>query len=335
MQIEIKNYNPQSVPPVKLIDLLIKKYGKNKNFDYFLRDYKIAFTFCAKNIKFNPIAIYINGKMEAHIALIVDSRLKANTAFFGFFESPDDSIIFDLLWNNLFMFAKGIGVNLIKGPINASIWYQYRVIKSSDGSDYFKAETVSELYYYNLLKSKNPSMEIIYYSAYRENFSAILNAGKKPYEKMGESGFSIQELKNASGNDLKNIYLMSKKIFSDSWQYTEMSEEDFFSLYSKERVKFSIDKLYLLYKGDEVIGFCSVIKEDNFTFIFKTIGILPEYQGLGLGGAFAYKIHLDAQNEGIKKVIYALVREDNNIKKNFPKDDAVIFREYSAFEFKV
>jgi len=74
--------------------------------------------------------------------------------------------------------------------------------------------------------------------------------------------------------------------------------------------------------------------ENKQTLILKTICILPEYQGLGLGNALAYKIHLDAQKEGFKKVIYALIREDNKV-KNFPKDDTLIFRRYAAFEFKI
>ena len=61
---------------------------------------------------------------------------------------------------------------------------------------------------------------------------------------------------------------------------------------------------------------------------------MPPYQGLGLGNALAYKIHFDAKNEGFKKIIYALIRDGNNI-KNFPKEEAVIFRHYAAFEFQI
>lgn len=105
-------------------------------------------------------------------------------------------------------------------------------------------------------------------------------------------------------------------------------------LYSSDKLKTHLNKLYLLYKDQQIIGYCGTTVEDEQTLILKTICILPEYQRLGLGNALAYKIHLDAQKEGFNKAIYALIREGNKI-KNFPKDDTLIFRRYAAFEFKV
>ena len=95
-----------------------------------------------------------------------------------------------------------------------------------------------------------------------------------------------------------------------------------------------LNALYLLYKGEDIIGFCSTYKEDETTLILKTICILPQYQGKGLGNALAYKIHFDAKKDGFKKIIYALIREGNDIKK-FPKEEAVVFRRYAAFEFSI
>ena len=43
-------------------------------------------------------------------------------------------------------------------------------------------------------------------------------------------------------------------------------------------------------------------------------------------------IHVDAQDLGVQRLIYALIYNENNI-KHLPQDDAVIFRHYSAFEY--
>ncbi|MEK7658639.1 MAG: GNAT family N-acetyltransferase [Patescibacteria group bacterium] len=336
MDIKIKKYKPENTPSKELISLLREKYGKQENFDYFLNDFETAFKFCVenKNIYFEPIAIYFGSEMKAHIAIIKDYRLESDETFFGFFESPNDPAIFDLLWNELIISAKKMGVSTIKGPINGSIWHQYRVIEKSDASDFFKSEMICEPYYYNLLKNKNTKTEISYYSAYREKFDAILKAGQPAYEKLIGSGFSVQEFEKVNMNDLKEVIALSRNVFSKSWGFTDLTEEEFFQFYSREKLESHLNKLYLLYKGSEIIGFSSVLKENNSTLIFKTICLLPEYFGLGLGNVLAFKVHFDAERTGIKKIIYALVREDNNI-KNFPKDDAVIFRKYAAFEFKI
>lgn len=334
MSIEVRRYNPGSAPPKELVGLLQEKYNKQKNFDYFLDDFLTAFNFCVKNknIYFEPIAIYSGSEMKAHIALIKDCRMGPQEAFFGFFESPNNRKILDLLWDELTVSAKKEGINLVKGPVNGSIWHQYRIVKQFDAQDFFKSEMMCEPYYYDLLQYKKPQSEISYHSAYREKFNAILEVGKPSYEKIIDSGFSIRELQTVDEDNLRKVASLSRVIFNKSWGFTELTDEEFFQLYSEGKIKSNLNKLYLLYKGKEIIGFSSVLKENNSTLIFKTICILPEYFGLGLGNALAFKAHLDAERDGMKKIIYALIKEDNNI-KNFPKEDAVIFKKYAAFEF--
>lgn len=334
MDIKIKKYKPKNTPPKELIRLLQEKYGKQENFDYFLNDFETAFNFCVenKNIHFEPIAIYSGSEIKAHVAIIKDCRLGSDEAFFGFFESPNDPVLFDSLWEELIISAKKIGVSIIKGPVNGSIWHQYRVIKQSDAPGFFKSETMCEPYYYNLLKNKGAKSEISYYSAYREKFDAILKAGRLPYEKLIGSGFSVQEFETVGADDLKKVMSLSRKVFGRGWGFTDLTEEEFFQIYSDKKLELHLNKLYLLRKEEEIIGFSSVLKENNSTLIFKTICLMPEYFGLGLGNVLAYKVHSDAERDGVKKIIYALIKEDNNI-KNFPKDDAVIFRRYATFEF--
>jgi predicted GNAT family acetyltransferase len=157
---------------------------------------------------------------------------------------------------------------------------------------------------------------------------------EEEFIKIFKYGFSIKELNQISLLDLKKIAGISKIIFSKSWGYTELNAQEFMDLYSSDKLEKHLNSLYLLYKGEEIIGFCSTSEENKDTIICKTICILPEYQGLGLGNAIAYKVHLDAKKNGYKKIIYALIRETNNI-KNFPKDGTVIFRKYSAFDYKI
>jgi GNAT superfamily N-acetyltransferase len=333
---EIKKYQANNTPLPELINLLRRKYGKSKNFDYFISDYQKAFDFCVnnENITFTPIASYEGLKINAHIALILDKRLPHGEALFGFLEVPNDIKTFRLMWDNLVKEARVKGASVLKGPVNGSIWHQYRCIKETDGSDFFKSELFSETYYYDFLSSNKPISEIIYHSGYRERFDAILQVGQLAYDKLASAGFVIKEMESGSMENLQNIASISRTVFKNSWGYVELNQKEFFKLYSSEKLAPEITKIYLLYKDGDIIGFCGVLKEDEFTLICKTIALLPEYQGAGLGNALAFKVHLDAKKEGIKKIIYALIRDSNNI-KNFPKKDAVVFRKYAAFEFHI
>lgn len=335
---EIRAYHPDS-SATELIELLREKYGSQKNYEYFLNDIKKALSFCTnnENVSFHPIAGYENNKMCSFVALIIDKRLPMGEAFFGFLECNADAAAFGVLWNALIQEARGNGISVLKGPVNGSIWHQYRCVKESDDSDsaFFKAEPFCEPYYYDFLTSNKPDAEILYYSAYREPFDVVLRIIKEDaYTKLADAGFSVEETKQVAPEALRTIVEISKKVFCASWGYTELNEQEFMQLYSSEKLTEHLDTLYLLYKGDTTIGFCSTSREDDHTLICKTICILPEYQNLGLGNALAYKMHVNAKSEGFKKIIYALIREGNNV-KNFPKDDAVIFRRYAAFEFNI
>src|SRR3989344_5935605 len=160
-----------------LAQLLRGKYGGNKNLDYFLGDFKKAYAFCVgnENVSFHPLAWFEDGKIQAHAALIVVKRLPVGEAFFGFLESPEDASVFSALWGGLVKEARNKGISSLKGPINGSIWHQYRCIKETDNSSFFKSELFSERYYYDFLTSKKPSAEVLYYSAYRDPFDIVLH----------------------------------------------------------------------------------------------------------------------------------------------------------------
>jgi ribosomal protein S18 acetylase RimI-like enzyme len=333
---EISLYQPQK-ENTELRALITKKYGASRSFEYFLTDFEKAFRFCvdSESVHFYPIAAKENGKLVAHIALIIDKRLPAGEAFFGFFEVPNDRVLFDELWHALITLAKEKGIATLKGPVNGSIWHQYRAIKNTDRSDFFKAEPISDSFYYELLTSKKPNIEVNYYSASREPFERVLTlVDESAYSKLEQYGFSIKVANTVSMQDLGAIAAISKTVFQTSWGYTELTQKEFMDLYSPDKMQAHLNSLYVLYKGEEIIGFCSTGREDEKTVICKTIAVLPQYQGLGLGNALAYKLHIDAKAAGFSKMIYALIREGNNI-KNFPKEGAKIFRQYAAFEFTV
>lgn len=333
---QIQEYKPQESPPNDLRELLHKKYGKMKNFDLFINDFTKAFSFCINNdnIDFYPINGYDTDEVQAHIALIVDKRLPKGEAFFGFLEVSEKASTFQAVWSALLNKARSLNIKTLKGPVNGSIWHQYRCVKETDGSDFFKSELPTMPFYYDFLNSVNPNLEVKYYSAYREKFDLVLEKIKEGNEKLKAFGFDIKEATNVEIGNLKTIADLSKTVFQKNWGYTELTDREFLKLYTPEKLDAHLNKLYLMYRGKEIIGYCSTVSENKTTIICKTIALLPEYQGKGLGNALAFKVHVDAKNAGVTRVIYALIREGNQV-SNFPQDDAVIFRRYAAFEYKI
>lgn len=317
--------------------LVQTKYEKQKNFDYFFNDLKTALHFCieSENVTFLPIGLYDGDRMIGHIALVRDTRLKPGEAFFGFLESPQNIEAFTALWNALTNIARREGISSLKGPVNGSIWHQYRCIKEGDESAPFKSEPISERYYYDFLSLQKPNAEMQYMSAYRKHFNATLRLLKiASLSKLFFSHYSVRTAKNITPSELASISHISKETFKNSWGYTELTKSEFLQLYSTNKLAAHLNNIYLLYKDDTLIGFLSTGKEDDQTLICKTIAITPAFQKRGLGNLLAYEVHADAKKQGITKIIYALVRDGNRV-KNFPKKDLVIFRKYAVFEFTI
>lgn len=323
-----------------LIGFLTSLYGSNTNFDFFLKEYERAYDFCytSQHIKFYPLAIKSGDEMVAHVALIVDDRLGKNEAFFGFFEVVDDHTVFETVWRELAELAKIHEVQILKGPVNGSIWHQYRCVKEGSLVPFFKTEPMTPLYYYDFLSQVNPTNEVTYSSGIRDSYFDILKLLKKHKDtiaqKLSEENFRIEVTKEISTEILLSIAGLSAVVFDKkSWGYTPLDPAEFSSLYDLRKINEHIYKLVLLYRDEILVGYCSTMK-DGQNLVCKTICIAPELQGKGLGNALALSIHEEAEVDGVEKIMYVLIKDGNQV-HNYPAEDVNIFRKYAAFEYQL
>lgn len=330
----IHTYQPKRIPPIDFTRWLQHQYGSLQSSTLFLRQLHKAYAYCieSQDISFLPLTAYLEGKLEGHCALIQDRRLPTNVAFFGFLELANNKLVFEGLWQRLCNEARALGVTVLKGPISGSIWHQYRCVSQSDGSPEYMFEPQSKPHYVDFLRAQGPQIELGYHSAYRQRYDDVLALLESAASKSADAAFKVQLIATPTESDFAQIADLSKAIFQGSWGYTPLSPDDFLMLYPPSELRQSGAQLYMLYAGSEAIGFCAVMRSDKQTLICKTIAILPQYHRRGLGTLLAYTIHRDAKQQGITKIIYALVRDDNSI-QHFPSVDLVTFRRYAAFEF--
>jgi predicted GNAT family acetyltransferase len=310
-------------------------YNKDSGFDFFISDKKKAVEFCIRNsFTISFIEITENNKLIAHVALILNNQLPKEEAFFGFFECINNKEVFQSLWKNLISLAKKNGVKKLLGPVDGAIWFQYRINSMFSNEERFPSEPISQKHYPELLKTVNPINEVLYHSAFRKKFDAIIQITERSYNKAINQGFEIKLIENLNDNLLKDIYNLSLDLFKQNWGYTPISYNDFISLYDNKKFSNFINSIYTVTKDNMLIGYC-VNMHFNKSLIIKTIGISNEFQGQGIGNALVYKVHSDAVKSGkIHKVIYALIKKENKV-KHFPTDDIQIFREYSSFEYNI
>lgn len=320
----------------KRFDKFIKDlYSHHKTFDFFYSDYQKSINFClnSQNIENHLISIEDKNEIFAQIVLIINKQFDENIAFFGFFECVNNEKIFFDIWNKLVEKAKELNIRKLQGPINGSIWFQYRCRISIIDEEIFPSEPLIKEYYTDFFRKLKNIREIEYHSAYRKKFSTIISLTEKSYNNALDNNFEIIVKNNLQIHEIKTIFEISKTIFSTNWAYSNISWEEFLTLYNSEKIEKYISSIYLLKKYNEIIGFCTNLSY-NKTLIMKTIAVLPEYQTLGLGNAIVHKVHYDAEKDKIDKIIYALVRKTNKV-KYFPTDDIKVFREYIGFEIEI
>ena len=335
MKTETANFNKESQAR-EYLDLVQKYYQEQTGFDYSFGDIQRGLEYSLKNShqQVHFITVRNNERLIAHIALILDDRLPVGEAFFGFMEFPEDMAVFRKLWDELLKIAETSRIQKISGPVNGSIWHSYRVIKSDNSQPRFVSEPLCQSWYYSFLKEQYPDEEIAYHSGIRQNLENIISLTKPSYEALVDrENLRIERLESPDPPTIKELYHLSRLIFQENWGYVDLSENEFYALYNSGKVSSYIGSIYLVHAKDELVGFCSTLREKN-SLILKTMGILSDWQGRGLGNALVHKIHWDAQQKGISSMIYALIRDTNQI-RNFPRDDARVIREYACLSYKI
>lgn len=334
--------------------LLEEFYKNEEGFAYYFSDLQKGFhyTFTSEFQQAYFFCAYKDDKLAGTVSLIIDTRLDMNSCFFGFFEVINDKEVFDSLWYELTKHANSLFKQKILGPINGSIWHQYRVIGKNLHKKRFPSEPITKNYYVDFLKSKNHSHQEEYHSAFRTNFDVIMNYTKTSYKTALSSDIKIEKITGFNVNDyntkasdkksdtsnstfdldlFKVLYGFSKHIFSKNWGFVPLNFNEFLQLYNSDKINEFIGSVYVAKFNSKIIGFCMNI-ETSDALIMKTIAVVPEFQQKGIANALVYTVHNDAKQNQKNYVIYALINKKNKI-QYFPQDEVTIMREYVAYEF--
>ena len=320
---------------MKKNDFTFESYLKNISIEYrdepflgsFLDQMSYAYQWSKKNLHLISVQ---SGNTSA---FLMKKNITDEEAFFGFVNAKNNHDL-NILWTAVLAKCKERNIKLIKGPVQGSTFFPYRFVSLTDDLPFFDGECFSKLTEDEFMKNQNPKKIIAYGSAIRSNFDNILKFTKPYFDNFKQKNFTIVHMKKVDDELLKSVHNASNIIFKNNWGFHELSFEDFKRFFRPSfDVNFKIS-FYSLYINDQLIGFSKHSELNRDTLVCKTLGLIPEYQKMGIGNAFAYKLHADVIDCNYKNVIYALVKKDNRVTK-MPTPDLKIIREYSAYEFEI
>jgi len=255
-----------------------------------------------------------------HLIASKDKRIP-ELGFIGFYETDlsDNEELIDRATEWL----QENGARKIIAPFDFTILHRYRFNKNFD--QIFLGEPSNPSKYEQHFKATGFTEFNHYVSAARTDFETILPFTKKETD---QDSISIRELDADNfDQDLAIIHGLSLDAFKDTSDYFSKYSLDEFMYWFKD-LKDQTDYRYIeiLYREDNPIGFAFSFVQGK-DLIMKSMGLLPKYQKLGLSKYLIHSQHKKAQEDGIARVIYALIRTGNNVTK-MPYPGVDIIRNY-------
>jgi len=219
------------------------------------------------------------------------------------------------------------------GPINGSTFLPYKFISTTDGSTIFPGEWDNAPSVAQFFNACRPKKVVKYRSAYRTFYDGVIEVSEPFLQGWYEQGFSLEPMDLSSTGTPESLLNMIEAIFKGNWGYESMTRDQFHSwLQSMTAGSANTPLLYWVQIKDQKVGFAYLSELPDATIVFKTIGILPEFQAKGIGNAIAGQLHKVAKSRNAQKCIYALVQVDNRVNR-MPDPDITIMREYETYIF--
>src|SRR5262249_45893906 len=139
--------------------------------------------------------------------------------------------------------------------------------------------------------------------------------------------------------ELRGIHAVSLTAFPQNFLYAPISEEEFVAMYAPLEKHIRAELVLLAESKDRVVGFLFAIPDlaqaargqPIDTMIAKSMAVVPEYGGLGLGGVLMDRVHAAGHALGYRRSIHALMHQDNRSRR-LSSRTAHVIRRYTLYE---
>ncbi|YCM45300.1 GNAT family N-acetyltransferase [Verrucomicrobiaceae bacterium 227] len=223
-----------------------------------------------------------------------------------------------------------VGCTLAIGPMMGNTWRKHRAVIASDGRPPFLLEPFTS-------NEVAPCFQGSGYQTLMTYSSSLIDLSNREEDpprllaRLDRARVTIRPLRiNELEPELRHIFHLSLKAFTDNFLYTPINEEEFLAMYLQIAPLLTPNCAFLAECEGELVGFVFGFPQDS-TMIVKTLAVLPERRFAGLGTVLVNRIQTAARDAGCSKAIHALQREDNQSLRISQRFSAQIFRRYALF----
>ncbi len=231
------------------------------------------------------------------------------------------------------------GCTLAIGPMDGSTWEQYRFITERGTEPAFFLEPDHPAEWPRWFELAGFSPLASYCSSLAVDLSIRDPRVTRVTERLSDCGVAIRPLNpEAFTEELRRIYAVSTISFQSNFLYTPISQQAFLTKYGASR-PWTLPALVLIAEqASRPVGFVFGVPDwlqrqrgqCIETAVLKTVAVLPGRSYAGLGNVLVAEFHQAARSLGYRRVIHALMHENNN-SLNLSGHYAKPFRRYALF----
>lgn len=225
------------------------------------------------------------------------------------------------------------------GPMNGNTWQSYRFISADSDYPGFFMEPKSVKMWPDLFIQSGFSPIAEYSSSLSEEPDYQDNSIDRIEARIKQHGLVMRPFKlDRSEEELGRVHRLSLTSFSRNFLYTDINRDEFMQLYCKI-LPYVVPEFFQLVEDEgELVAYIFAIPdyaqkmrgEPIDTLIIKTVARTPGRKYAGIGNYLVHTIHQLAMKQGFRKIIHALMH-DNNISKTISDKSALTIRKYTLF----
>jgi GNAT superfamily N-acetyltransferase len=289
--------------------------------------------FLAHGVRENFLALEKN-RAVAYACAITDRRLPAATGLIGYFEAVDGYAAAAVL-NAACAALAARGVKTIYGPVNDTVWQRYGACSSGEAPAY-SGEPYTPAVYADYFREGGfePADRRTTAAVYADEAQFGAHAGRRAA--LEDKGFTFEEL---GPQDLAakaaSLHAVASAVFSGSPLFVPAGLEEFLYSAGGQTGRAAGGTVILAADAQGKPAAFLWGLPDAYSvgknFIFKTIAVLPEYRGKGLGRALFSLMDERAKAGGARRYLLSTMRAGNAGIEALAARSAAPYREYLTF----
>jgi hypothetical protein len=227
------------------------------------------------NASLNIYVCYSLGKPVCRAVMVINrlhwQKWKRKSAFFGFFESVDDSDAASYLFRKIESYARASGAEYLEGPFNPNHYSELGILLDNFNSAPIFFESYNPPYYSVLLKEAGFSELCKFHTRINNNFSdTLVKKIKDSHRPSGKNDITIRKFNIFRfKRDLEILREINNDAFENNWYFLPLSRKEY--LFSAKFLFFVTNPGLILiaeYKGQAVGAVQCVI---NFNCLIKSL----------------------------------------------------------------